>query len=224
MTMINCTGYANGTYNFSVPGFIRVGETLTMKNCVSLASLGVNLVGVSDPILATDSWISPFAAADDSDFISVDTTGVRGPRKADGSLPDITFMHLKAGSQFVDAGTDVGLSYSGSAPDLGCFEYSAATGVTAADKSIPAQYKLSQNYPNPFNPSTVISYQLSANSRVTLKVYDVLGREVATLVDGVQPAGNRTAVWNASRFASGLYFYRLRTSSYQETKKMMLLK
>ena len=74
---------------------------------------------------------------------------------------------------------------------------------------VPKTYALYQNYPNPFNPSTAISYELSAASRVTLKVYDVLGREVATLVDGQQNAGVYKVSFNASRYASGVYFYRL---------------
>jgi hypothetical protein len=74
---------------------------------------------------------------------------------------------------------------------------------------VPKTYALYQNYPNPFNPTTVIGYQLSAVSHVTLKVYDVLGREVATLVDGQQNAGVYKVSFDGSRFASGVYFYRI---------------
>jgi photosystem II stability/assembly factor-like uncharacterized protein len=90
--------------------------------------------------------------------------------------------------------------------------------------SIPREFALYQNYPNPFNPSTAVSYQLLANSFVTLKVFDVLGREVATLVDGLQRAGKHTVRWDASRFTSGVYFYRLATDTFVETKKMVFLK
>ena len=69
----------------------------------------------------TNSWQSPFVVTN-ADFISIDTLGVRGPRKSDGSLPDIEFLHLAAGSDLIDAGTDVGLPFSGIAPDLGAFE------------------------------------------------------------------------------------------------------
>ena len=75
--------------------------------------------------------------------------------------------------------------------------------------SIPAAYSLSQNYPNPFNPVTRISYDLPSRSRVEIKVMDVLGREVATLAKGEQPAGRYTVPLDASRLASGVYFYRL---------------
>ncbi len=89
---------------------------------------------------------------------------------------------------------------------------------------IAASFALKQNYPNPFNPSTIIKYQLPANSRVTLKVYDVLGREVTTLVDEIQSAGTHVVTFDGARFPSGVYFYRLETGTYHDVKKLLLLK
>lgn len=89
---------------------------------------------------------------------------------------------------------------------------------------IPAQYALNQNYPNPFNPSTAISYQLSAVSRVSLKVFDLLGREIATLVNGTIAAGTHTVQWNALSQPSGVYMYRLEVNGVSLTKKMVLTK
>jgi sugar lactone lactonase YvrE len=91
-------------------------------------------------------------------------------------------------------------------------------------KSAVREFKLLQNYPNPFNPATVISYQLAVSSQITLRVYDVLGREVATLVNERQAAGSYTASFDASRFSSGVYFYRLEAGSFVQTKKMLLVK
>jgi len=90
--------------------------------------------------------------------------------------------------------------------------------------NIPSAYSLSQNYPNPFNPNTVISYQLPVMSHISLKVYDLLGREVATLVNEVKPAGIFRHLWNASTLPSGVYFYQLQAGSYREVKKALLLK
>ena len=90
--------------------------------------------------------------------------------------------------------------------------------------STVSDFKLGQNYPNPFNPSTVISYQLPVNSNVTLKVYDLLGKEVATLVDEYKPAGSFSVEFNADGLSSGIYFYILRAESFTETKKMILMK
>jgi hypothetical protein len=88
----------------------------------------------------------------------------------------------------------------------------------------PTQIVLSQNYPNPFNPTTAISYQLLANSFVTLGVFDLLGREVATLVNGRESAGTHEVMWNASQYPSGVYFYRLQSNGMVLTKKLLFLK
>ena len=96
---------------------------------------------------------------------------------------------------------------------------------------LPTVFGLDQNYPNPFNPATTIRYQLPSDSRVTLRVYDLLGRVVQTLAEGVQEAGYKQLSWNASNFASGLYFYRLEAASvsdhsktFTEVKKMLLIR
>jgi len=99
--------------------------------------------------------------------------------------------------------------------------------VTAVEESnnfVPDCFTLNQNYPNPFNPSTAISYQLSANSFVSLKVFDMLGREVATLVNEVMPAGIYSTTWNASGFGSGIYFCKMQAGPFSETKKLVLMK
>ncbi|MFN3426952.1 MAG: choice-of-anchor Q domain-containing protein [Candidatus Thermochlorobacter sp.] len=103
----------------------------------------------------------------------------------------------------------------------GTFEYSPTIEVEAG---LPRTFELSQNYPNPFNPTTVISYQLPVSSEVSLKIYDMLGRQVATLVEGRQEAGRYQVAFNAVQLASGLYFYRLQAGTFTQTRKMMLLK
>jgi hypothetical protein len=85
-------------------------------------------------------------------------------------------------------------------------------------------YLLSQNFPNPFNPSTQIVYHILSSGPVLLQVFDVLGRNVATLVNDTQQPGRYSISFNASSLPSGLYFYQLRTGTVSETKRMMLLK
>ncbi|NQT27366.1 T9SS type A sorting domain-containing protein [candidate division KSB1 bacterium] len=85
-------------------------------------------------------------------------------------------------------------------------------------------FKLEQNYPNPFNPSTEISYNLPEQSFVTLKVYDVLGREIFTLVNEDKPAGTYRINFDTIGLGSGVYFYQLKAENFMEKKKMILIK
>jgi hypothetical protein len=107
----------------------------------------------------------------------------------------------------------------------GTFTYSNSIEVEII---LPAEYALYQNYPNPFNPSTVISYQIPVSSNVTLKIYDVLGNEVITLVDDFKPAGKYEVEFNPASSsknpASGIYFYQLKAGDFSETKQMLFLK
>ncbi len=89
---------------------------------------------------------------------------------------------------------------------------------------VPKEYGLSQNYPNPFNPATTINYQLPEKNHVTLRIYDILGNLVKTLVDGEQEPGYYHITWNAGALASGVYIYRLMSGSFSSTKKLILLK
>ncbi len=102
--------------------------------------------------------------------------------------------------------------------------FGAGTGVEERGNNQPFVFSLNQNYPNPFNPSTIISYQVPSDGMVSLKVYDMLGREVSTLVNGVKAAGNYTATFNAANLPSGVYFYTLQAGNYTVTKKAILLR
>jgi plastocyanin len=100
--------------------------------------------------------------------------------------------------------------------------------TTTVDNSpasnVPGVFKLYQNYPNPFNPTTKISFQIPANSYTTLKIINIIGQEVATLVSETLPAGAYSRQWNASNMPSGFYFYRLDAGSTSETRKLVLLR
>jgi hypothetical protein len=98
------------------------------------------------------------------------------------------------------------------------------TGVQSRENLAPQQFALAQNYPNPFNPSTVISFQLPVNSHVTLKVFDVNGREVATLVDGEMTAGIHAVTFAPREVAGGIYFYKLTAGKFSQTRKALLMK
>ncbi len=98
------------------------------------------------------------------------------------------------------------------------------TSVKGRDTEKPTRFSLSQNYPNPFNPTTTISFTLPSRSIVSLKVFDMLGREVSMIVSGELQAGNYNRQWNAANMASGVYFYSLQAGTNTETKNLLLLK
>jgi len=221
ITLINCTGYRNGGKNYSVVLALDTGKVLTVTNCLVYGPMGTLVLAV----LTTNSWMLPDSVRS-TDFVSLDTAGVRGPRKPDGSLPDVNFMHLSHGTHLINSGTIIpGRPYNGSAPDLGCFE-TDDTLTTALKNEVNHKvgYYLSNNYPNPFNPSTDIVYQIPASSHVILTIYNILGKEVETLVNEDKREGTYYVKFNAANLASGIYFYTLKTNDYVQTKKMILMK
>jgi hypothetical protein len=109
--------------------------------------------------------------------------------------------------------------------DIDAFEVaSSVTSVKTVDSGVPHNFELSQNYPNPFNPTTEIKYSIPKSGIVTLKVYNLLGQEVAALVNQEQKPGNYTVNFDASKLASGVYMYRIQSGDFSLTKKMVLLK
>jgi hypothetical protein len=103
-------------------------------------------------------------------------------------------------------------------------KYSQLVGIKNISKNVPEKFELSQNYPNPFNPSTTINVSIPNESEVTLKIYDISGRETASLIDGTLKAGNYKYNFNASSLSSGIYFYKLSANGFSDTKKMILVK
>jgi Secretion system C-terminal sorting domain len=117
---------------------------------------------------------------------------------------------------------DIGAYGGAGASELPFF--SAPTEVKSPPTYHPVEFRLNQNYPNPFNPSTTIVFSVETYSHTSLRVYDLLGREVATIFSGELQAGNYAMRWNADSLPSGVYFYRLQAGSFTETKKLMLLR
>jgi len=121
-----------------------------------------------------------------------------------------------------------GVTGSSDASHRAGFWYSTIDLVTSVeqieDELLPTEFRLEQNYPNPFNPSTTIRFALPKTSNVTIKIYDVLGRQVATLVDEKYQPGVYKIIFEAGELASGLYIYRIQTQSFTQSRKLMLLK
>jgi len=117
-----------------------------------------------------------------------------------------------------------GISQQESLTDIGTIKYSQLVGILPVSNEIPQQYSLTQNYPNPFNPTTTIKFQIPTGGFVKLIIFDVLGREVSTLVNEELKPGKYEASWEASAYSSGIYYYKLISIDYTETKKMILIK
>ncbi len=136
------------------------------------------------------------------------------------------FVDKPGYNESVVVNADAGYSNSGS-PLSGSANFTinySLLGVTVDTDVQPSNYILEQNYPNPFNPATTIRYSLPDAGTVSLKVYNLVGQEVATLINGYQPVGQYNVTFNGSNLSSGVYFYRLESGSYNVVKKMMLVK
>ena len=137
-----------------------------------------------------------------------------------GGLPNSNIRKLEY--KTVPGGYELWMSCKGRGIAVLTVNYGATD--VENEKELPTSFALSQNYPNPFNPSTKIKYQIATSNPVSIKIYDVLGNEVATIVNELQPAGNYEVTFDASLLSSGVYLYKLQTGSFAETKKMIVLK
>ncbi len=200
-------------------------------------------VGVPAMSLSTDSILFDSVPAGSTETIIMNVTNVGQAEliitEFNWSLPvfDVKFSNLNASP---GASIDVSISFSPTANQTytdtleihsnAGFGYvilegrGVIVGIKDDFSAVPSEWTLEQNHPNPFNPVTEISYNVQAATIVTLNVYDILGREVATLVDEVQQPGEYSVMFDAFSLPSGIYFYRLKTGEYSNTKKMLLLK
>jgi len=164
------------------------------------SGLVFNTGGIYDP--AANSWTP------------TTTTGAPSPR-------DIHSVVLAGDKIIVWGGSDVNITPFNTG---GIYTNPAVIGIENISTNVPSGFSLSQNYPNPFNPSTKFKFQIAKLTNAKVSVSDILGREVEVLVDKQLQPGTYEVDWNASAFPSGVYFYRLATNNYSETKKMVLIK
>jgi len=170
-------------------------------------SLAVEGNGTNAPILYAGTYTAGvFCSTDNGDTWTSVSEG----------LGDKWVWSLHVGSKFLFAGTQGGGVWRRPLSEL--------TGVARQESARATRFVLGQNYPNPFNPTTTIAFSVPTRSYVTLKIFDFLGREVATLASSILAEGNYTRQWDAGGLASGVYFCRLRAGSFSETKKLVLLR
>jgi hypothetical protein len=169
------------------------------------------------------------ASGQDAHSVSVNPAN---PFGGAGQLTSLTNLHWVSAASSVFAGTPIpgyttdidGDTRNATKPYMGADEAGPLTAVEPEQGAAPFTFALAQNYPNPFNPATVIDYQLANDGQTALRVYDLLGREVATLVNDRQEAGRHTVRFEGAGLSSGVYFYRLTSGERTETRLMQLLK
>ena len=202
MILYNCTGHGNLVANYRIKTELAPGKVLVIKNCAELG--GTAEIGAFAE-QANNSWKPPFVVTA-GDFRSTDPAGADGPRKADGSLPHIEYMHLAPGSDLIDAGVNVGLTFMGTAPDLGCFE-TGLSGISGTSISTAVVC-----YPNPVSDRAVLQFHLDRGGRCEVRFYDVTGRYVRSLADRAVDPGEQRIEINVSDIRDGLYVCQVRVN------------
>jgi hypothetical protein len=215
-TTLPARGYALVDQNAT-----RTFMTSNFNNVFAPAANGaIGFVGTGAALITLQNWrdssrTDSASISKNVNFVAANNLRLTGASNGDF---DLRAPRLAAVLTDIDGQSRFNPTY------MGCDEASTPLSSASESRLTPDAFALSQNYPNPFNPSTTINYDLPMTSEITLKVYDVLGREVATLVNGRQNAGRYTISFNASTLASGVYFYRLQAGNFTQSKKMMLVK
>jgi hypothetical protein len=183
--------------------YIPIGEDLFVASIQTY--LNNNLIG--EGILNSNQLVSGYTEF----IINIEYTT--------NDIPDVALIKFT-----IDSSLSSNKLHQGSKWYIDYLFFGPLSDVEDEQTDIPNTFYLNQNYPNPFNPSTKISWQSPLGSWQTLKVFDVLGNEVATLVDEYKPARRYEVEFNAAALPSGVYFYQLKAGNYIETKKMILIK
>ena len=217
LTLENGAGYwlqFSGGQNANLTGFLLVTDTITLQT-------GWNMIGsISNPVAVSSLLSIPGGIITSQFFYYAGSYYI-----ADSIQPGQGYwVKVNQGGKLV-------LSSSAQAPASGRIRVVPTSelpppppGTLAQLIGVPNQFKLEQNYPNPFNPTTIITYALPVSEHVTLKVYNMLGQEVMTLVNGMQDAGYKSVSFDAGGLSSGMYVYRITSGPFSDEKKLMLVK
>ena len=209
VAIYNCTAYGNGVNWGEGINTGNYNNYAIVRNCISYANVNSDVWMQSGSVHDHNNFDLPLSISD-ADFLSVSSTGVDGPRQADGSLPNVDFMKLSPTSDFIDAGVDVGLPFNGAAPDLGAFETGGVTGnaqLNSEDGTIDV-------YPNPVKDILNVSIK-GAVKEMSLKLYDVRGTEVynSTIAGDFK--------LDISKYQSGIYILKIGNGSELNTFKII---
>ena len=219
----NSNGSLDNTFGTNGIVITSVGDSSDYANSIAIQSDG-KIIAAGNSFNGSDF---DFALVRYNSNGALDNTfGTNGVVTTDFGASDniATSIAIQSDEKIIIAGGSI---YGHTFSDFTIVRYlnNASTGVDEKDNGeIPTAFALEQNYPNPFNPSTTISYSIPKQSYVILKIYDILGNEIATLVNEEKPTGTYELNWNALNLPSGVYFYQLKAGSFVESKKMILMK
>ena len=170
-------------------------------------------------------YVTGQAAVSTSDYVTIkyNSTGVQQWFAVynNGTTDGAVDMELDANNNLLVTGFSIG---TGTSYDYVTIKYSQLVGIEPVSGEIPNEFSLYQNYPNPFNPVTNIEFSIPKSSPVKITVYNSTGKEIETIVNGELSAGTYNVDWNASKYSSGIYFYKIIAGGFSETKKMILVK
>jgi hypothetical protein len=217
-TLYNCTAFRNKQDNFHFANDPLTTGKHVIKNCISY--LGGKADIIKNATMENNSW-QGFTITN-ADFQSLDTSGILVQRDPGGKLPRRNFLRLAQTSIMINAGSDVGIPFKGSAPDLGAFEYESLTGLGMPVKT--SHVILGQNFPNPFSQTTNIPFTVDRPESISLKIFNNQNSLVASLVDNSMAAGNYTCHLDARNFSAGTYFCVLTSGDQIQTRKLILIK
>jgi photosystem II stability/assembly factor-like uncharacterized protein len=234
---------------FIEDGIPNLTSNTIANNAATVSGGGFEIVGVAPEIINCIIWGNTAPTGSQiNGTAEVSYSDVEGGYTGTGNLNIDPLFRDAASGDFHLQSTDCGHSFNSPCIDAGNPAYedwplscdwglgqvrsdmgayggaNSVVDVPEEDIELPSDYVLYQNYPNPFNPSTTFRYSIPQTSKVVIKVYDILGNEIATLMDEEKSVGTYEATWYAEQLPSGVYFYQLKAGSFIETKKMLLLK
>lgn len=213
--MLNCVALNETDFAIDGPGWNHV-----LANNLGFAATTSELENIDKPrcFLTNNYFDLTGITVNSSDFLSIDETLLTAPREADGSLPKNNFLKLKAGSDIIDAGANVGFLYKGTAPDLGCFEFESALGLQDFNEK-----QAIINYPNPFSTETNVVFHSEQNSKLSIALYNMMGMKVMDIPSKTYSKGENTIAIKRDGLAAGNYVLVIKGDDSGRSSKLITI-
>ncbi|HQE35169.1 MAG TPA: T9SS type A sorting domain-containing protein, partial [Flavobacterium alvei] len=195
------------------------GWNHTLANNLGFAATTSELTDIDKTrCFLTTNYFDMSVTVNSADFLSTDETLLTAPREADGSLPKNNFLKLKAGSDIINAGTDIGFAFKGAAPDLGCFEFDSSLGLKDFTEK-----KGIFNYPNPFSVETNVVFQNNQNAKLSIELYNMMGMKVMEIPAKTYPNGENTITIKRDGLAAGNYVLVIKGDDSERSSKLITI-